>query len=268
MTTAMDTTCQPVHRFANRRRAGRIHRPHETARSRWSDDPRTPQGPAPTGGPRRSCGGTATWPPTIAHWLKPCGRRRAPGAFERLVRTTEAAGLAAACPVRHRRHPRAVLGGDLSGRCTRHSAPVPAARASRTRIGCVAPPPSAAPPETASGLDRSGGASPTRGDDDAEAWLVMRPPIRLDLEAQVADAQLQRHLQAAVEVLPPLPRLLPTLYHLEELRDPRDRADHRRGRRRPHQSLSSVSALRLRLQATLAQGRRAGPPPAPPCTSS
>jgi RNA polymerase sigma-70 factor (ECF subfamily) len=39
----------------------------------------------------------------------------------------------------------------------------------------------------------------------------------LDLEASVSDAQAQRLLHAAIEALPPLPRTLLTLYHLEEL---------------------------------------------------
>jgi RNA polymerase sigma factor (sigma-70 family) len=39
----------------------------------------------------------------------------------------------------------------------------------------------------------------------------------LDLEDQAASAQLQRRLHAAIEELPPLPRTLLTLYHLEEL---------------------------------------------------
>jgi RNA polymerase sigma factor (sigma-70 family) len=39
----------------------------------------------------------------------------------------------------------------------------------------------------------------------------------LDLEATVANAQLHQHLHAAIEALPPLPRTLLTLYHLEEL---------------------------------------------------
>lgn len=87
------------------------------------------------------------------------------------------------------------------------------------------------------------------GDDDTEAWLAQATDP-LDLEAQVADAQLQRHLQAAIEGLPPLPRLLLTLYHLEEL---------------PIAEIAQITGVaagtikshlfraRLRLRATLAQ---------------
>jgi RNA polymerase sigma-70 factor (ECF subfamily) len=38
-----------------------------------------------------------------------------------------------------------------------------------------------------------------------------------DLEAACADAETLRHLHEAIEALPPLPRTLLTLYHLEEL---------------------------------------------------
>ncbi|HEY9131598.1 MAG TPA: sigma-70 family RNA polymerase sigma factor [Dyella sp.] len=38
-----------------------------------------------------------------------------------------------------------------------------------------------------------------------------------DLEAACADEELNRHLQAALESLPPLPRTVLTLYHLDEL---------------------------------------------------
>ena len=38
-----------------------------------------------------------------------------------------------------------------------------------------------------------------------------------DLEAASADADLTRHLRKAIETLPPLPRTLVTLYHLDEL---------------------------------------------------
>jgi RNA polymerase sigma factor (sigma-70 family) len=41
-----------------------------------------------------------------------------------------------------------------------------------------------------------------------------------DLEAAFADAELVRHLHAAIESLPPLQRLLLTLYHLDELSIP------------------------------------------------
>lgn len=39
----------------------------------------------------------------------------------------------------------------------------------------------------------------------------------MDLEANMASAQLQQRLHQAIEALPPLPRTLLTLYHLEEL---------------------------------------------------
>nr|WP_051176136.1 sigma-70 family RNA polymerase sigma factor [Luteimonas mephitis] len=38
-----------------------------------------------------------------------------------------------------------------------------------------------------------------------------------DLEASIADDDINRHLHAAIEALPPLQRTLLTLYHLEEL---------------------------------------------------
>ncbi len=41
-----------------------------------------------------------------------------------------------------------------------------------------------------------------------------------DVEAAVADDQVNRHLHAAIEALPPLQRTLLTLYHLEELSIP------------------------------------------------
>lgn len=57
----------------------------------------------------------------------------------------------------------------------------------------------------------------TGADDD----LPLPPALReaadpLDLEAQVADAQLVRELRAQIDRLAPLPRLLLTLYHLHE----------------------------------------------------
>src|SRR3546814_10539989 len=41
-----------------------------------------------------------------------------------------------------------------------------------------------------------------------------------DVHAAVADDQVNRHLHAAIESLPPLQRTLLTLYHLEELSIP------------------------------------------------
>lgn len=53
--------------------------------------------------------------------------------------------------------------------------------------------------------------------DDGGESLLAQAADTLDLEASVASAQLHRHLHAAIEALPPLPRALLTLYHLEEL---------------------------------------------------
>jgi RNA polymerase sigma factor (sigma-70 family) len=55
------------------------------------------------------------------------------------------------------------------------------------------------------------------GSDDDHESLLAQAPDALDLEAHVASAQLHRQLHAAIEALPPLPRTLLTLYHLEEL---------------------------------------------------
>lgn len=54
-------------------------------------------------------------------------------------------------------------------------------------------------------------------DGDSDEALLDRVADPLDLEAGVEQAQLQRRLHAAIEALPPLPRTLLTLYHLEEL---------------------------------------------------
>ncbi len=53
--------------------------------------------------------------------------------------------------------------------------------------------------------------------DDALPSLLEQAADPLDLEAAVADAQLQRRLHGAIDALPPLPRLLLTLYHLHEM---------------------------------------------------
>jgi RNA polymerase sigma factor (sigma-70 family) len=62
-------------------------------------------------------------------------------------------------------------------------------------------------------------ASPAGDDADDDAPLP--PAVRdaadpLDLQAQVADTQLARQLHAQIDRLPPLQRLLLTLYHLHE----------------------------------------------------
>lgn len=53
-------------------------------------------------------------------------------------------------------------------------------------------------------------------DEDPDA-LLAQAVAPLDLEVQAASTQLQRRLHQAIEALPPLPRTLLTLYHLEEL---------------------------------------------------
>ncbi|TAG48997.1 MAG: sigma-70 family RNA polymerase sigma factor [Betaproteobacteria bacterium] len=56
--------------------------------------------------------------------------------------------------------------------------------------------------------------------DDAEEdieSLLAQAADPLDIEAQAASEQLRIHLHAAIEQLAPLPRLLLTLYHLQEL---------------------------------------------------
>lgn len=58
-------------------------------------------------------------------------------------------------------------------------------------------------------------------DDDQDADAPLPPAVRdaadpTDLLAQVADAQLARQLHAQIDRLPPLQRLLLTLYHLHE----------------------------------------------------
>jgi RNA polymerase sigma factor (sigma-70 family) len=56
--------------------------------------------------------------------------------------------------------------------------------------------------------------------DDDSASLLAQAADPLDLEDQAATAQLQHQLHAAIERLAPLPRLLLTLYHLQELAIP------------------------------------------------
>ncbi len=53
--------------------------------------------------------------------------------------------------------------------------------------------------------------------DDAEAHWLEQAESPVDVEGEFAQAQINRHLHAAIEALAPLPRTLLTLYHLEEL---------------------------------------------------
>lgn len=53
--------------------------------------------------------------------------------------------------------------------------------------------------------------------DNDEPDLVDSVDDGFDLEAAWADEEAQRHLHAAIDVLPPLQRTLLTLYHLDEL---------------------------------------------------
>ncbi|KAF1691457.1 RNA polymerase sigma factor [Pseudoxanthomonas koreensis] len=54
---------------------------------------------------------------------------------------------------------------------------------------------------------------------DGEDGLLLaeRTGDGFDLEANAADAEINAHLHAAIEALPPLQRTLLTLYHLEEM---------------------------------------------------
>ena len=54
------------------------------------------------------------------------------------------------------------------------------------------------------------------GDEDS-VTLVEQVPDGFDLEAASADAELGTHLHAEIEALPPLPRTVLTLYHLDEV---------------------------------------------------
>ena len=54
-------------------------------------------------------------------------------------------------------------------------------------------------------------------DDTEGTSLLERVGDDFDLETSTADAEISRHLHAAIEKLPPLQRTLLTLYHLEEL---------------------------------------------------
>ncbi len=53
--------------------------------------------------------------------------------------------------------------------------------------------------------------------DDDGASLLDRVGDDFDLETSTADAEISRHLHAAIETLPPLQRTLLTLYHLDEV---------------------------------------------------
>jgi RNA polymerase sigma-70 factor (ECF subfamily) len=53
--------------------------------------------------------------------------------------------------------------------------------------------------------------------DDEGTSLLERIGDDFDLEASTADAEVSRHLHAAIEGLPPLQRTLLTLYHLDEM---------------------------------------------------
>ncbi|MBL8296981.1 MAG: sigma-70 family RNA polymerase sigma factor [Rhodanobacteraceae bacterium] len=55
---------------------------------------------------------------------------------------------------------------------------------------------------------------------DGETDVILQESDGFDLEAAWADAELRTHLRAAIDALPPLPRLVLTLYHLDELTIP------------------------------------------------
>lgn len=208
-----------------------------------SDDPAHPQGPAPTGGPAQAAVDSDL---AADRALADAVRAGMPGAFERLVRThqrlvwhvvqrlvrdtEDTRELCQETFLQVHRHLHQYRGesrlATWIGRVAYHRA---LRHLERKRLDLV--------------------ALADEGDDDTEAWLAQAADP-LDLEAQVADAQLQRHLQAAIEALPPLPRLLLTLYHLEEL---------------PIAEIAQITGVaagtikshlfraRLRLRATLAQ---------------
>ena len=52
---------------------------------------------------------------------------------------------------------------------------------------------------------------------DGDSAPLDRVDDGFDLEAASADAELARHLRAAIDTLPPLQRTIVTLYHLDEL---------------------------------------------------
>jgi RNA polymerase sigma factor (sigma-70 family) len=53
-----------------------------------------------------------------------------------------------------------------------------------------------------------------------EADPLLQESDGFDLESAWADAELRAHLHATIDALPPLPRMLLTLYHLDELTIP------------------------------------------------
>ena len=55
---------------------------------------------------------------------------------------------------------------------------------------------------------------------DGEADPLLQESDGFDLESAWADTELRGHLHAAIDALPPLPRMLLTLYHLDELAIP------------------------------------------------
>lgn len=55
---------------------------------------------------------------------------------------------------------------------------------------------------------------------DEECDPLMQEGDGFDLESAWSDAELRGHLHAAIDALPPLPRMLLTLYHLDELAIP------------------------------------------------
>lgn len=56
--------------------------------------------------------------------------------------------------------------------------------------------------------------------DEEYTALLERESDGFDLEQSWADAELRQHLQREIEALPPLPRTVLTLYHLDELSIP------------------------------------------------
>ena len=66
-------------------------------------------------------------------------------------------------------------------------------------------------------LERRRGAAIVEADPDGEAQRAAEAGEAFDLEAACADRETMARLHAAIEQLPPLPRMLLTLYHLDEL---------------------------------------------------
>lgn len=103
-------------------------------------------------------------------------------------------------------------------------------------------------------------AGDAAADGPAAPSLLEQAADPLDLEARVADAQMARHLHAAIDALAPLPRLLLTLYHLHEM--PIGEIAQITGLP-PGTIKSHLFRSRLALRARLAPltGRPADPPP-------